>query len=153
VGRLACGGAGQSRGRRRFVQRWGRKTNCEAGGDRRGEESRQGRRGRRWLEETVGVPPRPPAIGSNPVDGSGSWAATGPYFFNWLAQLWALLVLPSRDILRPSFTAIFLGGGLFWIVNTNTQSSHYNTASARFRLKYSGVCSNTSRQEPTCTIC
>jgi hypothetical protein len=98
AGRLACGGAGQSRGRRRFVQRWGRKKNCEAGGDRRGEESRQGGRGRRWLEETVGVPPRPPAIGSNPVDGSGSWAPTGPDFFNWLAQLWALLVLPSREI-------------------------------------------------------
>jgi hypothetical protein len=59
--------------------------------------------------------------------------------------------------LREIFCALlllqFFWGVLFWIVNTDTQSSHYNTASARFRLKYSGVCSNTSRQEPTCAIC
>jgi hypothetical protein len=51
----------------------GEKKNARLAVTDEARESGQGRRGRRPAGE-------PPAIGSNPADGSETWAATGPNF-------------------------------------------------------------------------
>jgi hypothetical protein len=102
-------------------------------------KSGQGRRGRRPAGE-------PPAIGSNPADGSETWAATGPIF---------LLCGLSRDKFFPSFCPPIIGvsENACLLYCCNFCLKHASKATSVQLKKKLAACSNTTRQEPTDAIC